>query len=104
MKQRVFFLNRLRPGVERSAYERWVREVDYPRARTIKAIVDYRVVRIDGALRGDDVPYDYIEVVEISDLSEYNRERERTPGRAEFVEQLRLYVGDVLALHGTLVE
>jgi hypothetical protein len=39
MSQTVFFLTRLKPGVDPAAYEAWVQAVDYPRVRTIAAVV-----------------------------------------------------------------
>ena len=104
MTTRVFFFNRLREGVEGADYERWVRDVDYPKARSIPAIQSYEVVRLDGALRDDDVPYDYVEVVEVSDLDDYRRDLGQLPGREEFVAQLRGFVGEAVAVHGTLIE
>ena len=43
MAQRVFFLNRLREGVAPEDYERWIREVDYPLARSLETIRSYVV-------------------------------------------------------------
>ena len=57
MAQRVFFLNTLKEGVEPAAYERWVREVDYPVARRQPAISSYVVTRIDGHVtEGGELP------------------------------------------------
>jgi hypothetical protein len=101
---RVFFFNRLRDGVEGADYERWVREVDYPKARSIPSVRSYEVVRVDGPLRDAGVDYDYIEVVEIDALDSYRADLTTLPGREEFVEELRSYVGPADAVHGTLIE
>jgi hypothetical protein len=99
----VFFLNTLRPGVEADQYERWLREVDYPAARSLSAIRSYLVVRVDGPLRDGDVPSDYLEIVEIDDLGEYREAIAALPGRERFLRELRSFVGDVEAFHGTVV-
>jgi len=45
MAQRVFFLNRLREGVDADEYEAWIRRVDYPIARAQGAITGYTAPR-----------------------------------------------------------
>lgn len=104
MTTRVFFFNRLNDGVDGAEYERWVRDVDYPKARAIPAITSYEVVRVDGPLRDSGVPYDYIEVAVISDLESYRADLVSLPGREEFVTQLLSFVGPADAVHGTLID
>jgi hypothetical protein len=99
----VFFLSRLRDGVEQSDYEQWVREVDLPTARAIPAVLSYEVVRLDGALRDNEVPYDYVEVLEVSELGAYARQLEEIPDRAAFSAAWRGYVGETVAVHGTSI-
>lgn len=101
---RVFFFNRLRDGVDGADYERWVTEVDYPKARAIPSILSYEVVRIDGPLRDAGVDYDYLEVAEVTDLQSYRADLTALPGREEFVAELRSFVGPADAVHGTLIE
>ena len=104
MTTRVFFFNRLVDGADGAEYERWVREVDYPKARAIPAIVSYEVVRVDGPLRDSGVDYDYIEVVEVTDLDAYRADLAGLVGRDEFVAELRSFVGPADAVHGALIE
>jgi hypothetical protein len=104
MTTRVFFFNRLNHGIDGKDYERWVREVDYPTARSIPAIVSYEVVRVDGPLRDSGVSYDYIEVVEVTDIDAYRADLDELPGRDDFVEQIRSYIGPADAVVGTLIE
>lgn len=101
---RVFFFNRLREGVDGADYERWVRDVDYPKARSIPSMVSYEVVRIDGPLRDSGVEYDYLEVVEVTDLESYRADLAELPGREAFVTELRSFIGSADAVHGTLIE
>jgi hypothetical protein len=104
MSTRVFFLSRLHEGADPAEYERWVRDVDLPVARAIPAVRSYDVVRLDGALRDGEVPYDYIEVLEVSDLETYKRELEEIPDRAGFSAAWRSFVGEAVSVHGTVIE
>jgi hypothetical protein len=101
---RVFFFNRLNEGVDGADYEQWVREVDYPTARSIPSIVSYEVVRVDGPFRDSGVAYDYVEVVEVTGLEDYRRDLEGLLGRDRFLTELRSFVGPADAVHGTLIE
>lgn len=101
---RVFFFNRLRPGVAGADYEAWVREVDYPTARAIPSIVSYEVVRVDEPFRDSGIPYDYIEVVEVTDTDTYRRDLENLLDRDRFIEQLRSFVAPADAVVSTLIE
>jgi hypothetical protein len=100
----VFFLNTLAEDADPGEYEKWVKEVDYPKARSLPSIARYEVVRIDGPLRDDPAPFDYLEIVEVADLDTYRSDLEGLPGRAEFVAQLRSFVGNAVAIHGTVID
>ncbi len=105
MAQRVFFFNKLRAGVAAPDYERWVREVDYPFARGLPSIESYVVTRLDGHLQGDaPVPYDYVEVVEITNLDDYRQAFAAGEGVKEFFEEWSSYVGESIAVHGEVIE
>jgi hypothetical protein len=70
-----YVLAKLKPGVDREAYERFEREVDYVVAGRLKSIVSYRTHRITEAgprLAGG--PWDYIERIEITDRAAYEKE------------------------------
>jgi TPP-dependent pyruvate/acetoin dehydrogenase alpha subunit len=89
----VFWFSRLQPGVDAAAYERWVREADYVAAKAIPAIISYRVYRIHGPCLGDDsAPYDYVEVVEVTDLDDYRRDIEQHPAARPIVAEIGHYV------------
>jgi hypothetical protein len=104
--QRVFFLNKLREGVEPAAYEHWVRTVDYPFARSIPSIRSYVVTRLDGVLASAErAPYDFLEVLEVTDLDAY--QAELSPERPEvqaFDEEWLSFVGETTAVFGEVVE
>lgn len=65
----------LKPGVDRDAYERYEREVDYAIAAKMKSIISYRTHRLTdvvGTLEGG--PWDYLERIEITDRTAYDAE------------------------------
>lgn len=88
----VFFLNRLKEGVDPADYERWLREVDYPIASSIPSILSYRTHRISGLYRQAHVAYDYIEVVEVTDIDEYRRDLDELPQAKELRRQIVAYL------------
>ncbi|HEV2282194.1 MAG TPA: hypothetical protein VGX75_07365 [bacterium] len=87
----VFFLQRLRPGVRPEDYERWVREFDYPTARTLSSIVSYRNFRLNAPFRKTDVGYQYLEVIEITDLEAYRKDLDSPPAQ-ELRRQIAAYL------------
>ncbi|MBW9110435.1 hypothetical protein JNB63_10570 [Microbacterium trichothecenolyticum] len=99
----VIFLSTLREGADAEEYERWIREVDYPTARSLPSVVSYNVLRISGAIRGS-APCHYVELIEVSDFERYRMELQTMPGRTEFLEELNSFLGDVNSFYGTLVE
>jgi hypothetical protein len=104
MTHRVFFLNRLRPGVDPADYESWIRRIDYPVARNSRVILRYDVTRIDGTLDGAGVPsVNYLEVLEVTSIEEY-RAVGTTPEFVKLLEEWATYVELDEALHGPVIE
>jgi hypothetical protein len=69
-----YVLAALKPGVDRDAYERYEREVDYVVAARLKSIISYRTHRLTGVSPNLGGPWDYIERIEITDRAEYDAE------------------------------
>jgi hypothetical protein len=98
----VFFLARLKPGVDPAAYEQWVREVDYPTAQRLPSIISYTNHRLAGPYKKADVHYDYLEVVHVTDLEAYRRdltgpEAERLRQQLmEFIEPSDNFIGEAI--------
>jgi hypothetical protein len=88
----VFWFSRLRPGVDAADYERWVRDVDYRAAKDIPSIRSYTVHHIDGPCLGETTPYDYIEVVEVTDIDAYRRDIREHPAAQTIVAEIGNYV------------
>ena len=104
MAHRVFFLNRLREGADPGEYEAWIRRVDYPVARAQGAIAAYTVTRIEGTLSGQaESPYDYLEVIEITDLKAY-RALGALPAFRELLQEWSQFVAEAVMIHGEVVE
>jgi hypothetical protein len=106
MAERVFFLNRLREGADPASYERFVREVDYPFAHSLPTIRSYVVTRLDGLFDGGAAPYDYLEVVEITDLDAYRASLDpaASPEVRRFVDQWSSFVAESLVVFGEVIE
>ena len=104
MAHRVFFLNRLREGADAEEYEAWIRRVDYPIARAQGAITSYTVTRIAGTLSGEgESPYDYLEVIEITDLDAY-RARGALPEFEQLLREWSQYVAEAVMIHGEVID
>jgi len=103
-KNVVFFLTRLSSQEEREAYERWVRETDVPTARGLPGVNNYRVVRLEGpVMDGVSSPsYDYIEIIEISDLETYQNALGGVD--PDFLAQFTGFIGEFESVHGSVVE
>lgn len=105
MAQRVFFLNTLKPGVDPKDYEEWVRTVDYPIARAQSAILSYVVTRLEGHLSGDgELPCQYLEVLEITDLNEYRAVGETSADFRRLMAEFGDYVGTAVAVFGEVID
>lgn len=99
----VFFLNRLRPGASAAGYERWVRDVDYPTARSLPPIKSYVVAKMAATLDGQPAPYDYIERVEITDIDDY-RAALADPSMEAFAKVWSSHIGESVAVFGEEID
>ena len=100
----VFFLNKLRAGVDPAEYEEWVRIVDYPTARALTTINSYVVAKTATTLDGQPSPYDYIERVEVTNIDDYRNELANATGMDDFFKQWSSRVGESVAVHGEEIE
>ena len=100
----VFFLTRLSSQEDREAYEHWVRETDVPTARGLPGVNNYRVVRLESPVMDgvSSPPYDYIEIIEISDLETYQNALGGVD--PDFLTQFTGFIGEFESVHGSVVE
>jgi hypothetical protein len=89
----VFWFSKLKPGAQAAAYERWVQETDYRLAQGIHCILHYRVHRIAGPVEGEGKsPYDYIEVLDVTDIDEYRSAMKHSPALAQIVTEIGQFI------------
>jgi hypothetical protein len=108
MKRRVFFLTQLKSGVDAQDYERFLRDVDYPRTQELLPVSYYQATRIEGKAIGEGAsPFEYIEVLDIDDYDAYLAAFQNpSPEVAELIAQVFSYVDDrtALALFGEIID
>ena len=83
-----YVITTLKKGVKPEDYERWLREYDYPVAKTLPSIVSYRTHRIEGPINGaEQAGWHYIERIEIRDKDAYAKDI-ASPAGQELMRQL----------------
>ncbi|GAA0665154.1 hypothetical protein GCM10009535_51120 [Streptomyces thermocarboxydovorans] len=103
MPYRVFFLNKLREGVDPADYESWIRRTDYPVARANPAIQRYDVTRLESTLDDGSPSYDYLEVLEVVGIEEY-RQALDTPEFKQLLSEWSEFIASSEAVHGGVIE
>jgi hypothetical protein len=101
----VIVLTKLKDGVNAEAYEQWVRTGDYPIARAQGAISSYEVYKASERLLADtaDLPYDYIEVIDVTDVAEYLAAA-GTPEMQQMLGEWGERIGEYVAFSSDLVD
>jgi hypothetical protein len=71
----ILILFNLKPGVESSDYEKWLKEVDLPTSSRLSSIQSYSVFRL-GPCPGDgaSLPYQYAELVNLVSWEQFETE------------------------------
>jgi hypothetical protein len=89
----VFWFSKLKEGAQAAAYERWVQETDYRLARDVRCVAHYRVHRLAGPVEGEGAaPYDYIEVLDVTDIDEYRAALKNHPAIQQIIAEIGQYV------------
>lgn len=92
----VLWFSRLKPGVAADEYEDFVRSVDYPATKRIASISRYQSVRLQGPAVGEEeLPYDFIDLAEITDIGKYREDLEHHPAVQEVHGQFESYVASI---------
>jgi hypothetical protein len=100
----VFWMSKLKSGVAAADYEAWVQDFDYEKARELTSIRSYRTYRIDEPFFGPgSAPFDYLEVIEVTNLDEYRRELNEHPAAQAIAQEWGDYVELVHSLSGELI-
>src|SRR5205814_8506329 len=103
---RVFFLVTLKRGQDPVAYERFLREVDYPLTASLLPVRAYRATRVDGRLfGGGSPPYQFLDVIDVEDVAAYRAALESpTPEVRSLLDRVAEWVEESVALYGEVVE
>ena len=100
----VFWMSRLKTGVEATDYETWVRDFDYVKARELSTLRSYRTYRINEPfLDTGSAPFDYLEVIEVTDLEAYRRELADHPAAQAIAQEWDKFVELVFSSSGELI-
>lgn len=100
----VFWMSRLKSGVAATDYETWVRDFDYDKARELPSIRSYGVYRMqDSFLDQESLPFDYLEVIEVTDLEAYRRELSEHAAAQAIAQEWGNFVELVHSLNGELI-
>lgn len=94
----VFWMTKLKGEVRPEDYERWLKEFDYANAPKLETIVSYRAYRVEQPFIEGEKLFDYLEVIEVTNLEKYRRELVENPAAKAIAEQW----GGFLDLVGSL--
>lgn len=71
----LIVLFNLKAGVEVGAYEDWAKSTDLPIVRGLGSVDRFDIYRTAGLFGSDaDAPYQYVELIDISDLDKFGSE------------------------------
>lgn len=71
----LIVLNKLKPGADREAYEKWAAEVDKPGVTgAFSSVTDWQLHRATTNLGGGELPFDYVEIVSVNDVEQLGRD------------------------------
>lgn len=93
----VFFLTKIRDGVDRGQYEHWVSEVDYPTCKKyFKSIKSYTAFKVRNEKK--DSPYDYIEHIDLTSKDDYEKDMEK-PEFKKFMDEYFKYIDSAKVIY-----
>lgn len=76
---RIIALFTLKPGISSADYEAWAHRRDLPAVRALKSVDGFDVFCATGMLGGGAVPYDYIEIIDVADISRFHEDITHDP-------------------------
>jgi hypothetical protein len=101
----VFWFSRLKDDVDAATYEDWVQRTDYRLALEIPCIKHYRVHRVEGSVDGEGVSlFDYIEVLEITDMKAYRAAMKDHPALQQIVAEIGSFMEAAGSAWGAPIE
>jgi hypothetical protein len=100
---RIVLLYRLRDGVDPEEYECWLREVERPLVARLDGIAAYSVTRLHGSPEETQLPYDYLEVLEVESPDAYRASVGADPQAAAFLEEWERRAAGYVLVEGSVV-
>lgn len=70
----LIVLFNLKPDADRAAYEHWAQTTDLPTVRGMSNCESFDALRVSSLFGGGEAPYQYVEVIKLSDLEGFKGE------------------------------
>jgi len=74
MQKYMVVLFNLKAGVAPADYESWAAEIDAPGVRRLSSVAKFGITRVVGTLDGSEPPYQYTELIEVTDFDKLGQE------------------------------
>jgi aryl-alcohol dehydrogenase-like predicted oxidoreductase len=102
----AFFTYKLKTGVTPETYEKWIVEFDYPHVQKMAGVIlSQRIYRVKGTVfGGGEPPYDYVEVIEFTNLDDYLHLLKTNPNAQAIAAQVPKYVEMVSNTFGRFIQ
>tara|TARA_R110001606_G_scaffold375529_1_gene533881 strand:- start:7978 stop:8313 length:336 start_codon:yes stop_codon:yes gene_type:complete len=71
---RIIVLLNLKPGKDENDYLQWARTTDLPTVNSLKSVENFELLECTSLLRGGPAPYQYIEILDVSDMDAFKEE------------------------------
>ena len=98
MAKQIILYN-LAPNVNDDEYKDYVTSEKGPLLESFESINKFEVVKIDGSMTGES-PYQYVGIVHITSLDEFNQKAAKTQEYQDFFTKFRPMVSDLQVLSG----
>jgi hypothetical protein len=100
----MFVPLKLKDGADKAAYEKWALERDIPTAAALDGVDSFVLHRIERTIDGAPSPYDYVEVITISDLDAFGKAASASAEMPKIVEELNGFIDGAPFMLGEIVE
>lgn len=76
--RRIFVLSTLKRNTASDAYEEWARDRDIPHGLQLPSVNRFEIFKVLHTLDSRPAPYQYVEVVDVSNLDRFMEERQKS--------------------------
>lgn len=70
----IIVLVKLKTGKNAADYEKWASEKDLPTVNALPSVARFELLRTAGLLTGGSAPYDYVEILDVSDMEQFGKD------------------------------